>query len=580
MTKGKRKTTGYGEGKASRGAQGLAQDGFTPAGARGPGGLRPPSSRNNPGRIHSGRSAGTWGAQAPQLKQGLTALSLANYRPFRRFEPEASSAFPQAKEGAREETFIGAIKPTMRKKLLLADDSITIQKVVELTFPSDEFEVVTASNGRIAVDKAMTFLPDVVLCDVIMPQLDGYQVCEALRASRELRDVPILLLNGAFEPYDAAKAAAVGALGNVSKPFDPPALVARVKEILAARASEALTRANTEGLARMGTLDDASGAPTEPEEFEYDESETHPVSAVEVPVNLRELAARSLSIDAPVFAPVEPEVMTTEDEPADFSETLHGHVDEVVAAIGKLPSTAARPAIDQAATEPLEESMESAEEIELMAPTAQFEVLGGADTGRVGLESHPAPAETVLPATLPPRSGFDPGRSPNEFSGQREFEPEELGASESEAFAFDLPSIEMPAAELAEPPGGPEAGPMGLLGEVEVPEPTAAVDFEPGPAPISEPTTRLPPPPPPRAEPVVQAAPPAPRTPDPAASSPLSLDVAVPMDMVQQIAQRVISQVSERVIREIAWDVIPGLAEKLVKAEIELIKARADSEHD
>ena len=69
----------------------------------------------------------------------------------------------------------------MRKKLLLADDSITIQKVVELTFPSDEFEVVTAGNGRIAVDKAMTFLPDVVLCDVIMPQLDGYQVCEALR---------------------------------------------------------------------------------------------------------------------------------------------------------------------------------------------------------------------------------------------------------------------------------------------------------------------------------------------------------------------------------------------------------------
>ena len=48
----------------------------------------------------------------------------------------------------------------MRKKLLLADDSITIQKVVELTFPSDEFEVVTAGNGRIAVDKAMTFLPD------------------------------------------------------------------------------------------------------------------------------------------------------------------------------------------------------------------------------------------------------------------------------------------------------------------------------------------------------------------------------------------------------------------------------------
>ena len=82
----------------------------------------------------------------------------------------------------------------MRKKLLLADDSITIQKVVELTFPSDEFEVVTAGNGRLAVDKALAFLPDIVLCDVIMPQLDGYQVCEALRASAQLSSVPILSL--------------------------------------------------------------------------------------------------------------------------------------------------------------------------------------------------------------------------------------------------------------------------------------------------------------------------------------------------------------------------------------------------
>ena len=59
-----------------------------------------------------------------------------------------------------------------------------------------------------------------------------------------------------------------------------------------------------------------------------------------------------------------------------------------------------------------------------------------------------------------------------------------------------------------------------------------------------------------------------------------SAEVAVPVDMVQQIAQRVISQVSERVIREIAWDVIPGLAEKLIRAEIERIKARAESERD
>jgi hypothetical protein len=69
-------------------------------------------------------------------------------------------------------------------------------------------------------------------------------------------------------------------------------------------------------------------------------------------------------------------------------------------------------------------------------------------------------------------------------------------------------------------------------------------------------------------------------TPAPAPAPMPSAEVAVPVDMVQQIAQRVISQVSERVIREIAWDVIPGLAEKLIKAEIERIKARAESESD
>src|SRR6187455_2807814 len=213
----------------------------------------------------------------------------------------------------------------MRKKLLLADDSITIQKVVELTFPSDEFEVVTAGNGRLAVDKALTFLPDIVLCDVIMPQLDGYQVCEALRASAQLSKVPILLLNGAFEPYDAERAKSVGAIGNVSKPFDPPALVARVKELLNERSTAAFERpADVLAAAPPEEARTAEVVPTPaPHEYTYDESETHPVSTVEVPMDVRELAARSLSLDAPVFAPTDPDVLTSE-EPSDFAETLHG----------------------------------------------------------------------------------------------------------------------------------------------------------------------------------------------------------------------------------------------------------------
>ena len=503
----------------------------------------------------------------------------------------------------------------MRKKLLLADDSITIQKVVELTFPSDEFEVVTAGNGRLAVDKAMTFLPDIVLCDVIMPQLDGYQVCEALRASAELSKVPILLLNGAFEPYDAERAKSVGALGNVSKPFDPPALVARVKEILNERSTAAYQRPSAADLDAAGqaidearTVDASIPASTVPHEYTYDESETHPVSTVEVPLDVREMAARSLSLDAPVFAPAEPDVLTGE-EPADFAETLHGPLD------GDAPAGAAESAVEMTADDaaPPVEEIEAIDEIQPVAATGEFEAPALPMPAPPSLAPASAPAAeepmefeaepeapeapeapeppevpSALPPTLPPTLPPIPPAPPapavvHEFSGVHEFDPEEL---------------DTPVAQTAEtsPLTEPEA--MTLPAELPTPEPvppmpTAAA----APVPLPEPEPEPEPPAEIQAAPAASQAPAAAAdggafdglgepTPAPvaaavaAAATVPSAEVAVPVDMVQQIAQRVISQVSERVIREIAWDVIPGLAEKLIRAEIEKIKARAESERD
>ncbi len=496
----------------------------------------------------------------------------------------------------------------MRKKLLLADDSITIQKVVELTFPSDEFEVVTAGNGRLAVDKALAFLPDIVLCDVIMPQLDGYQVCEALRASPQLSKVPILLLNGAFEPYDAERAKSVGALGNVSKPFDPPALVARVKEILNERSTAAFERPSVETLEAVGqtidegrTVDAGIPAATVPHEYTYDESETHPVSTVEVPLDVREMAARSLSLDAPVFAPAEPEVLTGE-EPADFAETLHGPLD------ADAPAPLAEASVEMTAEDaaaPVEE-VEAIEEIEPVAATGEFEApampmpaapsAATAAEQPMEFEAEPETPEVAspLPPTLPPLAAPSApvaAAAPvvHEFSGVHEFDPEEL---------------DTPVAQTAETVAAPEPEAMTLPAELPSPEPIPAPAAEiaapvpapaPAPAPVPAPAVVVP-----AAAPLVPAPTPPPAAaeagafdsigePSPAAESPVSApvpaampsaEVAVPMDMVQQIAQRVISQVSERVIREIAWDVIPGLAEKLIRAEVERIKARAESERD
>ena len=125
----------------------------------------------------------------------------------------------------------------MGKKILLADDSITIQKVIELTFSDEDFEVVTVGNGRLAIEKVQEVRPDVVLCDIIMPEKDGYEVCDFIKKSPQLGQIPVLLLTGAFEPFDQERAARVGCDGFLAKPFEPETLIAKVKDLLGKAAS-------------------------------------------------------------------------------------------------------------------------------------------------------------------------------------------------------------------------------------------------------------------------------------------------------------------------------------------------------
>lgn len=120
----------------------------------------------------------------------------------------------------------------MRRKILLADDSITIQKVVNLTFSDEGIDVVTVGNGELAINKLPDVRPDIVLADVWMPGRDGYELCEYVKTNPEYRHLPVLLLVGAFEPFDKVRAAAVKADGHLTKPFESRALVATVKKLL------------------------------------------------------------------------------------------------------------------------------------------------------------------------------------------------------------------------------------------------------------------------------------------------------------------------------------------------------------
>jgi CheY-like chemotaxis protein len=120
----------------------------------------------------------------------------------------------------------------MPKTLLLADDSVTIQRVIELTFANEDVRVVSVGDGRRAVEWFDAEIPDVVLADVNVPEVDGYALAEFVKQSPRLRHVPVLLLAGAFEPIDQERVRATGCDGVLVKPFEPQQLVSLVKQML------------------------------------------------------------------------------------------------------------------------------------------------------------------------------------------------------------------------------------------------------------------------------------------------------------------------------------------------------------
>ncbi|MEM9594008.1 MAG: response regulator [Acidobacteriota bacterium] len=123
----------------------------------------------------------------------------------------------------------------MAKTILLADDSTTIQKVVELTFMDQDYQVVAVSDGNTAVAKLQELTPDLVIADVHMPGLGGYDVCRQVKQAQP--QIPVLLLVGTFEQFDEGEAQACGAQGHLKKPFDSQELLTQVADLIAAAGS-------------------------------------------------------------------------------------------------------------------------------------------------------------------------------------------------------------------------------------------------------------------------------------------------------------------------------------------------------
>jgi len=117
-------------------------------------------------------------------------------------------------------------------RVLLVDDSRVVRKIVEMTLWRERIEVVTASDGLGALARVADAQPDLMLLDILLPYMDGYQVCQVIHHHQDYRDLPILLLSGKDSVVDRVRGRLAGSSDYISKPFDTAELLWTVKRYL------------------------------------------------------------------------------------------------------------------------------------------------------------------------------------------------------------------------------------------------------------------------------------------------------------------------------------------------------------
>jgi CheY-like chemotaxis protein len=351
------------------------------------------------------------------------------------------------------------------RKLLLADDSATIQKVIDLTFADEGVRVVTVNNGQEAIDLLPEVQPDIVLADVFMPARNGYEVCEYVKTNEKLKHIPVMLLVGSFEPFDEAEARRVGADDILTKPFQSiRRLIDRVGSLVSSPPAE-----KESPTAELPTV-------PEPEEEQF--MDTH-----------------------------ELEVTTADTLPLEQAFREHEHeVEQPVEATESLPR---------------EETMktdDSPGDSDVLFEIGDYEpVHAGADDDFVlDLDDEAGEVSTPAYAAAPMRTFVEP-------------EVKEAVAAASAYESSYQPQVHSSFADTQEVPLA------SVMQEVAVVKP----------------------------EPVVAE-------PEPVAATSTSFAPGqLTPEMIDVIARRVVEMMSDKVVREIAWEVVPDLAELLIKEQLE-----------
>ena len=413
-----------------------------------------------------------------------------------------------------------ADKTKVPHKLLLADDSVTIQRVIELTFADEDVQVVAVSDGDHAIARIASEPPDIVLADVGMPGKSGYDVAAYIKQNPKLAHIPVVLLTGAFEPVDQNRAKAVGCDGVLAKPFEPQLVIGRVKELLKRPAAAPAPAASA--ATPLRPLAPASAPAPAPSPFAATPAAA---SAGSGSPGSHDQWAASLSAQASAGASKEP-------------GAVDNYFDRLDAAFATMSSGSPEAPKPPSVSDQID--WYGAKSPAPVAPEPSISITAPAVAATF---ADPAPAPAVLAAEAPA-----PAPAPT-------------------ALAADVPApAPAPVALAAEAPAAPAA--VSAVATLRRP---AAV------APIPEPvvTARgISLPPLADAFAAMLAAEQGSSSDGPAWPASLQAQPAVVSDeLVDLVAKRVLEQLSDRVVRETVSQVVSEIAERLVREEIERLKA-------
>ena len=120
----------------------------------------------------------------------------------------------------------------MAKKILVVDDETELLKAISILLKTSGYEVVTAQDGQEGLEKAKSLSPDLIVLDILMPKMDGYEVCRLLKFDEKYKSIPIIMLTAKVQDIDKAMGKKVGADDYIAKPFETQDLIDKIKMYL------------------------------------------------------------------------------------------------------------------------------------------------------------------------------------------------------------------------------------------------------------------------------------------------------------------------------------------------------------